>query len=119
MQPVASSRAVDKAIQNPLGPHNTRFRGSLSPASPGHDFLFNHLVGAGEQRERDGEAEGVSSLEVYDKLNCSGPLDWQIARLLAVENFSGIDPDQTVIFCIIPILRLSDRLLPNRVARWT
>jgi hypothetical protein len=29
---------------------------------------FNHLVGAAEQRQRDSEAEGLRSLEVYNQL---------------------------------------------------
>ncbi len=31
-------------------------------------FIFNHLVGAGEQRERDGDAERLGDLEVDEQL---------------------------------------------------
>ena len=64
MPVVASTRATDQANRNPLGAYNTRFKGSLSPASPGHDFLFDHLVGAGEQRRGHIEAKRLGGLEV-------------------------------------------------------
>src|SRR6266568_282897 len=37
--------------------------------------LFDHLVGSAEQREREGEAQCLGSLEIYDQLDFGGPLD--------------------------------------------
>jgi hypothetical protein len=48
--------------------------------------LFDHLVGAAEQRKRDGEAERLGRREVDEKLNFRGLLDRQVGRLLALEN---------------------------------
>ena len=60
-------------------------------------FTFDHLVGAAEQRERDGEAERLGGLEVDDQLDFRGLLDRQVGRLLALENPAGVDaePDGT------------------------
>src|SRR6266498_1371608 len=58
---------------------------------------FDHLVRAAEQREWDSEAESLGSLEVYDQLDFRRLHDRQVGRLLALENFPSVDPDQTVI----------------------
>src|SRR4029453_5051979 len=61
-----------------------------------HSCSFDHLVGEAEQRERDSEAEGIGSLEIYDQLDFSGLLDRQITGLFSFENVPGIDADLTV-----------------------
>ena len=58
--------------------------------------LFDHLVGAADQRVRDGDAERLGGLQVDDHLDFSGLLDRQIGRLLALENAAGIDAGQAV-----------------------
>ena len=52
---------------------------------------FDHLVGAGEDRLRHGEAERLCGLQVDDQLEFRRLLDWQIGRIGAVEDLSDID----------------------------
>jgi hypothetical protein len=39
-------------------------------------LLFDHLVGASKKRLRDGEAERLGGLEVYNQLDFRGLLVW-------------------------------------------
>ena len=48
--------------------------------------LFDHLVGAGEQRWRDGETEGLCCLAIDYKLVLGRGLHRQIGRSLAFED---------------------------------
>jgi hypothetical protein len=48
--------------------------------------LLNHLVSASDQRVRDAEPERLGGLQVYLQRDFSGPLDWQVAGLVALEN---------------------------------
>jgi hypothetical protein len=57
--------------------------------------LFDHLVGAADQRQRDSEAERLGSLEVENHLDFRGLHDRQVSRLLALENPAGVDADLT------------------------
>src|SRR5262245_39273348 len=59
--------------------------------------LFNHLVSAAEQLQRGRETEGPGSFEINDQFDFFDLLDWQVARLFALENFPGIAAEQTVV----------------------
>jgi len=58
--------------------------------------LFDHLIGATEERDWDGEAQRPRRLEVDDQLNFGGLLDGQVGRFLAFENSARVDANQTV-----------------------
>jgi len=45
--------------------------------------LFDHLVGAAEQRDRNGDAKLPGGLEIDDQFHFGGLLDRQVGRLLA------------------------------------
>jgi hypothetical protein len=61
------------------------------PEDRSSSTLFDHLVGAGEQRDRDGDAKRLGFLEVDDQLDLGELLDRQIGRLLALKNAAGVD----------------------------
>ena len=57
-------------------------------------WLFYHLVGAGEEREWHLKTERLGGLEVDNQLHFRGLLHWQVGRLLALEHAADISSGQ-------------------------
>src|SRR5262245_51190498 len=94
LSPVAAQHSLPSGRYSLLGPDFHRLdRTSLRLA-----HSFNQLVGAADQRQRNGKAEGLGSLQVDDQLDFGGLLYRQIGRLLTLENLGGIATGQTVRF---------------------
>jgi len=55
--------------------------------------LLDHLVGAAKQRDGECEAERLGSFHVDDQFDFRGLLDWQVGRLLTLEDAADIDAD--------------------------
>src|SRR6516165_8694447 len=53
--------------------------------------LFDHFVGATEQRRWEGQTECLGRLQVDDECNFCHLLNWQVGRSGALENLSGVD----------------------------
>jgi hypothetical protein len=47
---------------------------------------FDHLVGAGEHRGRNFEAEGLRGRQIDDEIKLGRLLDWQVGRLCPAQN---------------------------------
>ena len=58
--------------------------------------LFDHLVGAAEQRQRNGKTERLGGLKIDVQFDVGDLLNWQVGRFLALENAANVDPDQTI-----------------------
>src|SRR5262245_13167354 len=71
------------ASDHPAFWHLDAVRGPSTPS-------FNDLVGAGEQRMRNGKAKRLCSREVNYKLDFGWLLDREIARLRPTKNFMNI-----------------------------
>jgi len=73
-----------------------RWRGGrvLTPSRHGH--LFDHLVGAKQDRGRHFNAERLRGLEVDYQLHLCRLLDRQIGGLFAVENAADISPRKAI-----------------------
>ena len=75
--------------------------------------LFDHLVGAAEERERDGDAERAGSLQIEDQLELGFLLHRQVGRILAFENAADINADRPE----PPPSRLLKNSPPDKLAR--
>jgi hypothetical protein len=81
------ARKADKRVGVPLSPLCAKTgREHMQQTA----LLFDHLVGAGEQRRRHGEAERLRSLEVDHQFQVSGKFDRQIARRHPVQDFMHV-----------------------------
>ena len=59
---------------------NVRFVPIADTCSATKASLFDHLVGAGEQRPRDGEAKRLGRVQVDHQLERRGLFQWQVGR---------------------------------------
>src|SRR5262249_5228377 len=57
---------------------------------------FDHLVGAGEQRDRKGKTKHLGCFEIDYQFDFCGSLDRQVCRLLALENTARICASLTI-----------------------
>jgi hypothetical protein len=55
------------------------------------NLSFDCLVSLGEDQGRHGEAEGLRGLQIDRQLEFGRLLDWQIGRLLSIEDASGVN----------------------------
>ena len=67
-------------------------------------ILFDHFVGAAEQRQWNRDAECLGGLEIDEEFDLGGLLHRQVGRFLAFENAAGVDADQTQRFRKAPAL---------------
>jgi hypothetical protein len=69
---------------------------SCSNTSVQKPDLLDHLVGAAEQRDREGEPESLGGLEIYDQVNFDHLLNWQIGGLCTMKDFSSVNTNLTI-----------------------
>src|SRR5262245_59657296 len=63
---------------------------------PSQFTLFNHLIGAGEQRRGHRDAEDAGCSGVDNQLELARLHHWQVGWLLSLEDATRIDADLTI-----------------------
>src|SRR3974390_3302920 len=90
LSPVATQHSLPSGRYSLLAPDLHR----LDRTSFVLAHLFDHIVGTGEQRGREREAEPPGGLEVDDQFDLCGLLNRQVGGSLAFENAPGVDARQ-------------------------
>ena len=65
---------------------NVRFVPKADKVRRSKMALFDHLVGADEQRRRHGDPERFSRLKIDNYVEFGRPLNWKFARLRTLQN---------------------------------
>ena len=70
---------------------------SALPPESGHSVLFDHLVGALLNRQRDRNVKRPRGFEIDDQLELDRGLDRKLVRLTALENSIGVSSGASVV----------------------
>ena len=68
---------------------------------------FDHLVGALLELQRHFEAERLGGLEINDELELGWRLDWEFARLRAIQDAIGVDRSAAIV--VDPVVAIGDK----------
>src|SRR5262249_24129838 len=95
LPPIATVNAYSRKGSCPLYPRKRTCAVQLVISALGQKrtsgHSFDYLVGAAEQRHRNGESEGLGSLEIDNQFDFRPLYDWQVGRFVAPENAAGVN----------------------------
>jgi hypothetical protein len=80
----------------PNGINLANLNGGAQTARAQSDTLFDHLVGAGDERGRHREADRVRGLEVDDQLEFGRLQDGHVGRLFTFEHAPRVDTSEPI-----------------------
>src|SRR5262249_3420773 len=100
LPPIATAKANFRKGLYPLYPKSGHVQcSSVCPlwAKSGHSVLFDHLVGALLNRQRDKNVKRPGGFEIDDQLELDQGLDRELIRLGALENSIGVSSGAAVV----------------------